>query len=282
MKLTVGSHPDLPFPFTNGPEEPPEPVRGLAEPLRHASERHEDGVRTLAALLNSWLGRSGLSHDQLVAICAWGLNERGVIDSAVISRVRNGKQARGASWKHLDALAAANRAVWLWQTRGQQGAWAELGPQGGWGVRPEWLDDACWLPNPEHEDQPLAFRDFAEVLAGYMDLPYLSTPALSPADARRISDALGHLLEATIAERGWGPREGVRRLLEAYPVEDQARQRRLRGVIVGDASLNREELEAELHAIAEMIRAVRGLRPGSYGPAELRAELSSAPRLPPG
>ena len=279
MKVTAGAHPDIPHPWSNGPEPPPEPIRGLREPLRLASERHEAGVQAMAALLNLWLGRSGLSHDQLVAICGWGLGERGMIDGAVVSRTRNGRQVRGASWKHIDALAAANRAIWLWQTKGQAGAWTELGPHGGWGIRQEWLDDATWLPHPDHPDQPLAFRDLADVLAGHLDLPYLATTALSPADARRVSDALGHLLETTIAERGWGPREGVRQLLEAYPVEDQARQRRLRGVIVGDQTLNREELEAELAAIAETIRAVRGLKAGSYGPAELRAELMSA-RLP--
>lgn len=73
MKVTAGAHPDLPYPFSNGPEPPPDPPRGLDQPLRLASERHEQGVAALAALLNYWLGRSGMSHDQLVAIAAWGL-----------------------------------------------------------------------------------------------------------------------------------------------------------------------------------------------------------------
>ena len=282
MKITAGAHPDLPFPFSNGPEEPPPPVKGLDEPPRLATERHDHGVTTMAALLNHWLGRSRLSHDQLVAIASWGLGERGVIDPAVISRARNGRQVRGLSWRHLDALAAANEAIWRWQKQGQQKAWAKLGPQTGWGVREEWLNDATWLPHPDHPNEPLAYGDLAEVLAGYLELPYLSTALLSPGDARRMSDALAQLLEATAADRGWGPREAVRQLLAAYPIEDRARQQRLRGVIVGEAALGREDLETELHALAEMIRVLRGLKPGGYGPAELRRELSSGPLPGPG
>jgi hypothetical protein len=277
MKVTAGAHPDFPMPFSNGPEDPPPPIRGRAEPLRLATERHGQGTEQLAALLNHWLGRSGMSHDQLVAIAAWGLGEQGIFDSTAISRIRNSRQVRGANWRHLDALAAANEAIYLWQTGGERKAWAKLGPHSGWGIRDQWLDDGYWLPHPDHPDRPLRFADMAEVLAGYLDLPYLNAASLSPAEARRMSDGLSALLEELIVERGWGPKRGSEELIEAYPVEDKARQRRLKALIVGDTTLSREELEAELHAIAEMIRVVRGLRPGSYGPDQLRAELLSAP-----
>lgn len=275
MKITAGAHPDLSMPFSAGPEEPPPPIRGRSEPLRIATERHEQGTEHLAAMLNHWLGRSGLSHDQLVAIAAWGLGEQGMLDSTVISRIRNGRQVRGANWRHIDALAAANEAIWLWQTGGERKAWAKLGPHSGWGVRDQWLNDACWLEHPEHPGQPLRFADMAEVIAGHLDLPYLSAASLSPAEAKRLSDGLAALMDELIAERGWGPRRGSEELIEAYPVEDKARQRRLKALIVGDITLTREELEGELHAIAEMIRVVRGLSIGSYGPEQLRAELRS-------
>lgn len=280
MKVTAGAHPDFPMPFTNGPEEPPEPIRGRHEPLRLATERHEHGTEHLAAMLNHWLGRSGLSHDQLVAIAAWALGERGLLDSTVLSRIRNSRQVRGASWRHVDALAAANEAIWAWQTGGERKAWAQYGPHSGWGIRDQWLSDACWLEDPDHPGQPLRFSRTMEVLAGYLDLPYLSVTSLSPAEARRLSDGLSTLLEELIVERGWGPKRGSDELIAAYPVEDRARQRRLKALIVGDTSLSREELEAELHAIAEMIRVVRGLKQGSYGPEQLRAELRSDRQLP--
>lgn len=281
MKVTAGAHPDLPYPFSNGPESPPATTRGLHDPLPLASERHEQGVQALKALLNYWLGRSGLSHDQLVAIASWAMGEPGMLDKTVISRIRNGKHVRGASLKHLDALAGANRAIWLWKTQGPDAARAELGPHSGWGVQDEWLDDAIWLPREADEQTPLTFADFASVMAGHTELPYLQHEALSPIDVARLNDGLAQLLEALIADRGWGPREAIRQLLEAYPANDTARQQRLRGVIVGDVRLTKGELEGELFALAEMIRAVRELKPGSYGPGQLRQELLSGRRFHP-
>ena len=278
MKITAGVHPDLPMPFSNGPEPPPEPVRGLAEPLRLATERHEEGVKALSALVSYWLTRSGLSLLQLEMIAAWGLNERGVIDKGTISRIRTGSKVRGASWKHLDALSAANQAIWLWQVRGQQKAWAELGPHSGWGVKDEWLDRACWLPHPDHENEPLAMGDLAEVLAGHLDLPYIGPAPLSAADSRTASSELPRLLDRLAAERGWGAMAGVRNLMAAYPVGDRGRQQRMRRVITGEQLLSGDELAGELHAISEMVRQVRRLKAGGYGPRELQAELMSGGR----
>jgi hypothetical protein len=240
---------------------------------KSASERRQAGILHMAALMNHWLGRSRLSHDQMVKIVSWGLGELGGIDGGMISRMKNAKQVRGASWKHLDALAAANVAIWLWQEKGPEAARAELGPPSSWSIRDEWLDNAVWLPLPDEPDQPLRFAAWAEVLAGYRVLQYLATANLTPNEARQASDRLAELLEATIAERGWGPREAIRQLLEAYNVSDKARQRRLQGLIVGELQLSREELEAEMHALAEMLRVVRGLK--VYGQPELRAELLS-------
>lgn len=275
MKVTAGAHPDLPYPFINGPEEPVLVLRGRAEPLRPASERYEHGVQHLAALMNHWLGRSDLSHDQLCCMANWGLNEHSTLIASTISRIRNGQQARGAGIKHLDAMAAANYAIWLWQRHGQSEAWADLGPHSSWGVDEESLNRAIWLPSASNPMQPLTFPELAMVLAGQLELDYLATTSLSPGSARKASDQLTVLLDRLISQRGWGPREGIQQLLLAYPIDDKARQRRLQRLIVGDIQLNRDELESELHALAEMIRVVRQLKPGSYGPAELQVELLS-------
>lgn len=279
MKLTVGSHPGLPFPFSNGPEVPQEPVKGLKDPMPLASERHANGVTALASLLNYWLGSSGMSHDQLVAIAAWGIGEAGMLDSTVISRIRNAKQTRGASLRHLDAMAAANYAIWSWKTQGPEAARTVMGPHSAWGIRDAWLDDATWLPDPEDATDPLDFAGFAGVLAGHLELPYVTQPLLSPGDASRLSTGLEHLLEGLIADKGWGPREATRELLSVYPANDSARQQRLRGVIVGSIHLSRDELDSEIYALAEMIRVVRGLKPGSYGAAQLKQELLTGRRF---
>lgn len=245
-----------------------------------AATRRQQGILHMAALVNHWLGRSGLSHDQLVAVSCWGLGEASGIDGGSISRLRNAKAVRGASWKHIDALAAANVAIWLWQAKGAEEARAELGPPSSWGIKDEWLDDAAWLPSAEEPNEPLRFAEMAEVLAGYRQLPYLATASLTPSEARQASDRLAQLLEDTIAKRGWGPREAIRQLLDAYPVSDNGRQRRLQGLIVGQVQLSREELETEMQALAEMLRVVRGLKANSYGPDSLRAELLSDRRRP--
>lgn len=243
------------------------------KPERHlASERHERGVQALAALLNHWLGRSNLSHDQLIAISSWGMGESSPLHKAVISRSKNGRQARGMGLAHLDALAAANHAIWRWQQDPQQ-ALQELGPFSTWKVDEQWLQRAVWLPQVEDPQKPLAFRDLAEVLAGHLELPYL---VISHGHPERMGKQVGELLEQLIAERGWGPREAREKLLAAYPVTDLARQRRLKAVIVGEAELSADELEGELYALAEMIRTVRGVR--RYGPADLQAELLSGVR----
>lgn len=273
MKVTAGAHPDLPMPFTNGPEQPQRPVQGLAEPLPLATERYEAGVSHMAALVNFWLDRSGLSHAQMVAICHWGLGEDRIIDETVLSKLRNRRIQRGASIKHLDAMSCGNRAIWLWQTKGQRKAWAELGPHTGWGVREEWLESAIWLPSAADEHEPLKFDELAEVLAGYLDLPYLPRGGLSPIEATRLSQRLAELLEGEITRLGVGLRQGIAALLQAYPVDDPVRQRRLKAVLTGDVQLSRDEIETEQAAIAEAIRVLRGLPVGGYGPAELQGEL---------
>jgi hypothetical protein len=273
MKITAGAHPDLPFPFTNGPEPPPEPLGGLAEPLRLASIRHENGVRHLSAMVNYWLSQSGLSYEQLLAIASWGLNEQGMLDKGTLSRIRTGSRAYGASLRHLDAMAAANVAIWLWQTKGEREAHRILGPHSGWGVDEEWLSTASWLPHPDHPNEPLELPDLAELLAGYLDLPYVGPAPLSAKDARAASGALAQLLDELCAARGWGAMAGLRNLMEAYPVNDRGRQQRMRRVITGEVVLSAEQLEGELHALAEMIRVAKGLKAGEYGPGELQAEL---------
>jgi hypothetical protein len=279
MKLTAGVHPDLPMPFTNGPEPPEDPVQGLPEPLRLATARHDEGRKTVASMVGHWLLQSGLSLEQLCTIAAWGLNERGMLDRGTLSRIRTGAKARGASFGQIDALSAANMAIWLWQVRGKQKAWAKLGPHSGWGVKDEWMDNATWLPHPDHPNDPLEFGDMAEVLVGHLDLPYLGPAPLSAADARIASAELPRLLDRLAAERGWGAMAGLQGLMDAYPVGDRGRQQRMKRVITGEQLLSADELESELHAISEMVRQVRRLKAGEYGPRELQAELMSGGRL---
>jgi len=240
--------------------------------MQTAAERTDKGVQALASLLNYWLATS--SHDKLAAILRWGFGEPTGLDGGALSRIRNAKQNRGAGLKHLDAIAEANRAIWTWK-RDPEAAIREFGPHSSWKVEAEWLDDICWLPAPApNEDQPLDLGDLAMLLMSRLELPYLGGQMLSPAKLGRMSERFVELLEQEASERGWGPREAVARFSEAYPSSDPGRQRKLREVLSGMAEISANELELEMAAFAEMLRAIRGLR--SFGPADLQAELMSA------
>lgn len=243
------------------------------EQVLTATERAEKGVQALAALMNYWLARS--SHDKLAAILKWGKGGPTGLDGGSLSRIRNAKQNRGAGIKHLDAMAETNRAIWLWK-RDPEAAIRVYGPHSSWGVQAEWLDEICWLPAPApNEDQPLDLGDLAMLLMSRLELPYLGGQLLSPAKLGRMTEQFAQLLEDEAADRGWGPREATQRFLAAYPSTDPGRQRRLKEILMGD-ELSANEMDLELAAFAEMIRAVRGLE--SYTPADLQQELLSARR----
>ena len=244
----------------------------MEQPLT-ATKRAEQGVQALASLMNFWLATS--SHDRLAAILRWGFGEPTGLDGGALSRIRNAKQNRGAGLKHLDAIAEANRAIWTWK-RDPEAAIREFGPHSSWGVQAEWLDDICWLPAPApNDDQPLDLGDLAMLLMYRLELPYLGGQMLSPAKLGRMSERFIELLEREAAARNWGPREAVARFAAAYPSTDPGRQRRLKELVGGLGEISASELEGEMAAFAEMLRAIRGLPAGTYGPAEFQAELMS-------
>lgn len=239
------------------------------------SQQLVQGYMTFGALIRYWRGRSRLSGAQLEAIADWGLGERGWLNTGVLSRIERATQTRGCGLKHLLAFDAANAAIHTWQVRGRQEAWARFGPHTVWGVRDEWLDEAIWLPAPDHPDEAMEFADFAEVLVGRMEVPYLGNVVLRDGDAEAMSSRLSDLLNEAIGDRGLSPRQAMKTLLAAYPTKDSDRQSRLIALVMGSGGLSRDELEAELYAVSEALRDLRGLTPGSYGPGDLAAELSS-------
>lgn len=239
-----------------------------------------EGHLTFGALISYWRGRSRLSGNQMVAIANWGIGEKSWLDSAVISRIENGRQARGCSMKNLLAFDRINDIIHTWQTKGKEACWDRFGLHTVWEVRDSWLEDAIWLQVPDQPEHPMEFADFAEVLVGKLPVPYLGTVALGDADAKRMSAKLSDLLNA--AMKAQGPtdlREATRQLLMSYPAKDADRQSRLMALVLGQGELTREELQAEVYPLAETLRVLRKLPPGGYGPADLAAELSADPSL---
>lgn len=235
------------------------------------TQQLEQGDHWLREALSYWLTSSGLTTRQMATIASWGIGEAGVLGHSIISRLINRKI--GASLRSLIGMEACNRAIWLWQTQGQDTAWAQLGPHMAWKIDAGWLNEAIWLPVPDDEKHPLDLGDFVDVLVGRLELPYLGNRLLLPGNHRQTVDQLPKLLDATIVAAGLSPMVGVRQLLAAYPAADEARRERFRSVILGEVQLTRDELQDELLAVAEAVRVLRGLPLGSYGPAQLLAEL---------
>jgi hypothetical protein len=271
MKVIIGHHPDLPFPFSNAPEPPIPPPRGLPFPPMTLTHDLERGAHWLPELLDYWVSRSGRTTRQMASIANWGLGERSPMAHSIINRVVNRKLR--VSIPALIGMEACNRAIWLWHTKGQQGAWAELGPHGTWHIKAEWLEESIWLPVPDDETHPLDLSDFVDVLVGRLELPYLGNRLLLPGQRELGGEHLPALLDRAITAAGLGPMDGVRRLLAAYPAADDDRRERFRGVMLGEVQLTPDELKEELLAIAEAIRMLRGLPLGEYGPDDLRTEL---------
>jgi len=235
------------------------------------ADRHGRGITALARLLTYWLSRSDLSYLEFSAILSWGFKERSPLDKTTLSRLRNEKAVHGAGLRHLDAMAEGNQAIWCWHCQGPEIALQTYGPFSSWGVERKWIEQAIWLPKDEDNEQPLDLGDFALLLCGRLDLPYVTATMLSPGQAVQVNDQLPDFLDRLAKERNWGLREAVSAFLAAYPATDRARQHRLKELLLGEHRLNATELEGELAALAEMVRRIRQLE--AYGPAELRSEL---------
>jgi hypothetical protein len=240
------------------------------------TQQMQRGRRDLAQLMAYWLRASGLAARNLQLLADWAVGERGWLGNDKISRVKGAKQDRGAGLRQLVAMGHLNTALWVADTQGVPAAVKRYGTFSAWGVKEEWLQGRRWLPACDDPTQPLQFADFAEVAVGAMDLPYLAGSDLPAAPPDRLSLALSDILNAAIAARGLGARDGLRELLAGYPVSDRSRQAQLQDVVLGSANWDRDEIEAELCAVAEALRVMRGLPVGGYGPGHLAQELSEA------
>lgn len=238
-----------------------------------ATRRHSSGRSHFANLLNWWLREAQLSHSKLSAIGDWAVAEAGWLQTSQLSHLRNAN-IRNPGLGTFDALGLANEAIWRWQIEGPRAAAAIYGPHGGGQPFEAVLSTATWLYYPGTE-RPLDFSGFCELFVGRLSLDYVAEVVVSPADARAMSECLGDLLNALTDQFEGTVREAMASVLKLYPVEDKRRIERLRGVMLGTEGLERHQIEEEMAAISEMIRAARGLPEGEYGPRELHAELSS-------
>lgn len=272
MKITVAHHEDWPLPMSNAPEPPEEPAAGLDRPILPATDRHNHGRAHLGHVLNYWLSKSNLTTRQLSRIADWGLDERGWLHDAKISQIRRNAFIRALPMRYLDAMGSANQAIWTWQCRGEQEALAKYGPPSKDRIKTEWLDRAIWLPHPDYPSEPLGPADWFDVATGYLELPQVASPVLAPAEGPQLTDELCKLLSNLVATESY--RDQVRHLVRLYPIADKERRDRFASVLIGATTYESAEMEAELYAMSEVVRSLRGLTAKDYGPAELYAELT--------
>jgi hypothetical protein len=263
------------------PPPPPTVPDSLPPGRQLASRRHLQGRQHLSAVLNFWLARSGLSHEQLGSIADWAMSEKGLLSSPQISHLRNGSVVK-PSHRNLDALGGANMAIWLGQHRGLEVCLRRYGPHSAYRIQDEWLQNAIWLHHPEHTDEALNYADFCDLQAGYLVLPYLGEVNLSPSETKAMNMALADLFDSLAQERmreGQTMRQALDTVLAAYPsTASKDRREHLQNVIIGTADYTRAELEKELFFLAETVRTLRGLPEGEFGPGDLHAELSAGRR----
>jgi hypothetical protein len=243
----------------------------MAPPRKTLAQQLEQGEHWIRETVAHWVASNRCSLREMASIAHWGLGERTSFSHSIISRIANGKLS--VSLPALICFEALNRAVWLWHTKGAEAARAGLGPLSSYGLTDDALNGSNWLPVPDQEQHPLELSDLVDIWAGRLELPYLGHRLLPPAGQQRLTEQLPRLLDAAIVDAGLSPMVGVRQLLAAYPAADDARRERFRAVILGELQLTRDELQDELLAIAEAVRVMRGLPLGSYGPAQLLAEL---------
>jgi hypothetical protein len=142
----------------------------MAAPRQSLAQRLEQGDHWLRQALDHWLQRSHRTTRQMAAIASWSVGEVSPLSHSIINRLINRKIK--PSFAVLIAMDQLNNALWLWHTQGSDVAITQLGPPSCWTVDPAWLDEAIWLPMPDKQE-PLTLCNFAEVLAGRLELPYL-------------------------------------------------------------------------------------------------------------
>lgn len=218
--------------------------------LAAAQQRHEQGRHHLAAVLNWWLSRSDLSHNQASAIAGWVAGDHTWLQPSQLSHLRNARLAT-PQLKVFEGLAALNEAVATWKTRGEQHCTTQWGELPAPPVSSALLDRAIalWHPDTGSGEHPLVFHDFCDLFVGRLRLEGISEQVLSPAQSRAISEAIASDLDAWLIRQG-GIRSGMAKIKRIYPAQ---RLQKLEQVILGQSSFQPEELQEQRDALALLI-----------------------------
>jgi hypothetical protein len=221
------------------------------------AERLVAGRETFSRAITLLLTRNHLSHAQLSAAASWASPETpGWLSTSQISYYRT-QHNKILGPKPADALGQLNLALAMLAGDDSESAQAmkHLG-------RPpidlrQQLRDPFYLRMPETL-LPMNAGDLFMVWIGRM-VPHELT-AEPAADPVAFSAQFSEACQDWFVREGKSLREGMRMLLEHYPVEDQSRIARLQSVVAGLSTWSAEQITEELEVLAVTLGVARNGR----------------------
>lgn len=241
------------------------------------ARRHAMGRAAMAQAIAYWTTRSGLSYQQFQSLGDWASGEKRLLIGSQLARMRHAG-VRSPHMSVFEGLYLTNQALANWQHDSTE-ALRTYGPLSAYSnLSPEALDGAFFLYRPDAPSEPLTFCDWINLFTGRLELPYIDSVVLNERDTAKLVEELATLVNDVIAELGLGPRDGIARFMDAYPVKDPGRRQRLKELVLFGTGMDPAEMEDEMAAVAETIRSLRNLPPDSFGPTQLYSELTSGRR----
>lgn len=240
----------------------------------HGADRLAKGVQVMAKSIRMLLANNDLTHERLVKLSQW-CNPWGLswLSTSQISYLRTGTTQKVGP-ATIDALGQIN--LRLAEAAGATGPLIlELPP---FGPIPATLGlpaQPFYLRHPL-SGEPIDAGGLYLIWLGRLAPEGLADGHVSDMEARRLSANLARLTQGWARDHRLTLSQALERLLRAYGIDDERRQRRLKEVVVGLAEFTGEELGEELPALGAMLGAMDDQEPIEAG--DVRARLY---RLPP-
>ncbi|MBU6250946.1 MAG: hypothetical protein KGO47_07270 [Cyanobacteria bacterium REEB417] len=231
----------------------------------------------MAKSIRMLLSRNDLTHEQLVKLSQW-CNPWGMtwLSTSQISYLRTGTTKKIGPGS-IDALGQVN--LRLAEAAGATGPLiAELPP---FEPIPKTLglpEVPFYLRHP-NSGEPIDAGGLYLIWLGRLEPEGVSDGHVSDMEARRLSANLARLAQAWARDHRMTIGQAMNELLQAYGVDDERRQRRLREVVVGLTEYTGAEFSEELPALGAVLGAMedsgRVIEPG-----DVRARLYRLPQEP--
>jgi hypothetical protein len=229
----------------------------------------------MAKSIRMLLANNSLTHERLVKLSQWA-NPWGLswLSTSQISYLRTGTtQKIGPA--SIDALGQVN--LRLAEAAGATGPlMLDLPPFGPIPAALGLPAQPYYLRHPQSME-PLDAGGLYLIWLGRLAPDGLADGHVSDMEARRLSANLARLTQGWARDNRLTLSQALERLLQAYGIDDERRQRRLREVVAGLTEFSGEELSEELPALGAMLGAIDE-QGQPIDPGDVRARLY---RLPP-